>query len=50
MEKINEEKFKEVIKGNELTIVDFFAIWCGPCKTLTPILEELDERLKGENK
>lgn len=40
MEKINEKNFNEFI-GSGLAIVDFFANWCGPCKMLSPILEEV---------
>jgi len=32
-----------VFKGDKITIVDFYADWCQPCKMLTPILEELDK-------
>jgi thioredoxin 1 len=34
-------KFNEIIKSETLTLVDFYATWCGPCKTFHPILDEL---------
>lgn len=33
---------------NKLILVDFFATWCGPCKMLSPILEEVAEELKDK--
>ena len=40
----NEENFEEeVLKANETVLVDFYADWCGPCKAMSPIIDEIAE-------
>ena len=41
MEVINNEKFQELLKGNKLVVVDFFATWCRPCSMMSPILDKV---------
>jgi len=40
---VTDESFEEVIKSNGLILIDFWAEWCGPCKRVSPILDEISE-------
>ena len=42
--------FSEILESHPTILIDFFATWCGPCKTLGPILEQVKDELAEEVK
>lgn len=48
--KINEQEFQTKVMNEPAAVVDFSATWCGPCRMLAPVLEQLSEELGSKVK
>jgi thioredoxin 1 len=46
--RVTDADFDTFIKSNGLCVIDFWAEWCGPCKYMEPIVEQLASELKGK--
>lgn len=49
VKEINNVELKELVKNNKKVLVDCYAVWCGPCKMLSPIIDQLASEVESTN-
>ena len=45
---MTDEEFNEIIGSKDICVVDFSASWCGPCRMMAPVLEDVSDKYKGK--
>ena len=48
VKKVNGAQFESEVRNSAAAVVDFSATWCGPCRMMAPVLEDLSEKMSGK--